>query len=90
MTNKIYTELWIMTLNNVKSTQDLYSSLLVNRIWCKVTIQLKLISAQKCLETITNWSIYFTQGLYIEDCYGLHKLNSLFSASSFTQLISNS
>ena len=27
-----------MILNNVQSTQDLHSSLLVNRIWCKVTI----------------------------------------------------
>ncbi|CAG8590146.1 1881_t:CDS:1 [Diversispora eburnea] len=38
MTTKISTELLIVILNNVQSTQDLYSSLLVNRIWCKVTI----------------------------------------------------
>src|SRR6185436_3953724 len=38
---KISTEVLIMILKNVQSfcsTQDLYSSLLVNRIWCKVTI----------------------------------------------------
>ena len=38
MATKISTELLIMILNNLQSTQDLYSSLLVNRIWCKVTI----------------------------------------------------
>ncbi|CAG8502528.1 8226_t:CDS:2 [Diversispora eburnea] len=38
MATKISTELLIMILNNIQSTQDLYSSLLVNRIWCKVTI----------------------------------------------------
>ncbi|CAG8502508.1 8225_t:CDS:1 [Diversispora eburnea] len=38
MATKISIELLIMVLNNVKSTQDLYSSLLVNRFWCKVTI----------------------------------------------------
>ncbi|CAG8492526.1 142_t:CDS:2 [Diversispora eburnea] len=38
MANKISTELLITILNNVQSTQDLFSSLLVNRIWCKVTI----------------------------------------------------
>ncbi|CAG8573292.1 11437_t:CDS:2 [Diversispora eburnea] len=39
MATKIPTEILIKILNNVKSTstQDLYSSLLVNRIWCKVT-----------------------------------------------------
>ncbi|CAG8498161.1 10675_t:CDS:1 [Diversispora eburnea] len=41
MANRISTELLIMILKNVQSshsTQDLYSSLFVNRIWCKVTI----------------------------------------------------
>ena len=38
MATKISTELLIMILNNVQSTKDLYSSLLVNRIWCKATI----------------------------------------------------
>ncbi|CAG8575012.1 7573_t:CDS:2 [Diversispora eburnea] len=38
MATKISTELLIIILNNVKSIQDLYSSLLVNRFWCKVTI----------------------------------------------------
>ncbi|CAG8506248.1 8783_t:CDS:1 [Diversispora eburnea] len=41
MATKIPTEILIKILNYVKSsrsTQDLYSSLLVNRIWCKVTI----------------------------------------------------
>ena len=38
MATKISTELLIMILNNVQSTQDLHSSLLVNRIWCKVAI----------------------------------------------------
>ncbi|CAG8524894.1 10589_t:CDS:1 [Diversispora eburnea] len=38
MATKISTEILIMILNNVQSTQDLYSSLLVNRIWCKVTM----------------------------------------------------
>src|SRR6185436_3700196 len=38
MANKIPTEIVIKILNNAQSTQDLYSSLLVNRIWCKVTI----------------------------------------------------
>ncbi|CAG8439749.1 6495_t:CDS:2, partial [Diversispora eburnea] len=41
MATKISTEILIMILRNVqssRSTQDLYSSLLVNRIWCKVTI----------------------------------------------------
>ncbi|CAG8458243.1 8691_t:CDS:2 [Diversispora eburnea] len=37
-------------LGNVQSTQDLYSSLLVNRIWCKVTISILWESAldQEC------------------------------------------
>src|SRR6185295_3913877 len=38
MATKIPAEILIKILNNVQSTQDLYSSLLVNRIWCKVTI----------------------------------------------------
>ncbi|CAG8537496.1 7841_t:CDS:2 [Diversispora eburnea] len=41
MATKISTEILIKILKNVKSsrsTQNLYSSLLVNRIWCKVTI----------------------------------------------------
>src|SRR5437899_2372822 len=38
MATKISTELLIMIINNVQSTQDLHSSLLVNRIWCKVTV----------------------------------------------------
>ncbi|CAG8458190.1 8688_t:CDS:2 [Diversispora eburnea] len=38
MATKIFIELLIIILNNVQSTQDLYSSLLVNRLWCKVTI----------------------------------------------------
>ncbi|CAG8502550.1 8227_t:CDS:1 [Diversispora eburnea] len=38
MATNICTELLIMILNNLHSTQDLYSLLLVNRIWCKVTI----------------------------------------------------
>ncbi|CAG8579180.1 9830_t:CDS:2 [Diversispora eburnea] len=37
MANKISTELLIMILNNVRS-QDLHSSSLVNRNWCKVAI----------------------------------------------------
>ncbi|CAG8536950.1 2841_t:CDS:1 [Diversispora eburnea] len=38
MATKVSTEILIMILNNVQSTQDLHSSLLVNRYWCKVTI----------------------------------------------------
>ncbi|CAG8492435.1 137_t:CDS:1 [Diversispora eburnea] len=41
MATKVPTEILIKILNNLQSspsTQDLYSSLLVNRIWCKVTI----------------------------------------------------
>src|SRR6185436_19620551 len=41
MATNIATEILIKILRNVQSshsTQDLYSSLLVNRIWCKVTI----------------------------------------------------
>src|SRR5829696_8539586 len=42
MATKISTEMLIKIINNnvqsSRSTQDLYSSLLVNRIWCKVTI----------------------------------------------------
>ncbi|CAG8513387.1 1731_t:CDS:2 [Diversispora eburnea] len=38
MANKISTEILIMILNSVQSSQDLHSSLLVNRIWCKATI----------------------------------------------------
>ncbi|CAG8558550.1 11552_t:CDS:2 [Diversispora eburnea] len=41
MATKISTEILIIILKNVqssRSTQDLYSSLLVNRIWCKVAI----------------------------------------------------
>ncbi|CAG8548239.1 2299_t:CDS:1 [Diversispora eburnea] len=38
MASKIPPEILIKILNNVQSTQDLYSSLFVNRIWCKVTI----------------------------------------------------
>src|SRR4051812_42146733 len=51
MATKISTELLIMILNNnIQSTQDLFSSLLVNRIWCKVTIPLlwKLPLGQEC------------------------------------------
>ena len=50
MAAKISTELLIMILNNIQSTQDLYSSLLVNRIWCKVTIPKlwKLPLGQEC------------------------------------------
>ena len=38
MATKISTELLIIILNNVQPTRDLYSSLLVNRTWCKVAI----------------------------------------------------
>src|SRR6185436_15385698 len=38
MATKIPTEIVIKILNNVQSTQDLHSSLLVNRAWCKITI----------------------------------------------------
>ncbi|CAG8497308.1 11186_t:CDS:1 [Diversispora eburnea] len=38
MATKISQELLVMILNNVKSIHDLYSSLLVNRTWCKITI----------------------------------------------------
>ncbi|CAG8548260.1 2300_t:CDS:2 [Diversispora eburnea] len=37
MATKIFTEILIIILKNVQSTQDLRSSLLVNRFWCKVT-----------------------------------------------------
>ncbi|CAG8534234.1 6904_t:CDS:2 [Diversispora eburnea] len=43
MTTKVPTEILIKILDKVqssRSTQDLFSSLLVNRIWCKVTIPL--------------------------------------------------
>ncbi|CAG8513405.1 1732_t:CDS:1 [Diversispora eburnea] len=51
MTIKISTEILIMILNNVQSTQDLYSSLLVNRIWCKVAIPIlwELPFGQECI-----------------------------------------
>ncbi|CAG8650746.1 3571_t:CDS:2, partial [Diversispora eburnea] len=50
MATKIPTEILIKILNNVQSTQDLYSSLLVNRIWCKVTVPIlwELPLGQKC------------------------------------------
>ncbi|CAG8598134.1 9478_t:CDS:2, partial [Diversispora eburnea] len=53
MTTKIPTEILIKILNNVqssRSTRDLYSSLLVNRIWCKVTIPIlwELPLGQEC------------------------------------------
>ncbi|CAG8490840.1 4294_t:CDS:2 [Diversispora eburnea] len=38
MTTEISTEISIIFLNNGQSTQALYSSLLGNRIWCKVTM----------------------------------------------------
>ncbi|CAG8596450.1 3533_t:CDS:2 [Diversispora eburnea] len=41
MATKISTELLILILNNVqstRSTQDLYSSLLVNRIWSRTLL----------------------------------------------------
>src|SRR6185436_8058330 len=52
MATKILTELLIMILNNVQSTQDLYSSLLVNRIWCKVTVPIlwELAFGQECTD----------------------------------------
>ena len=54
MATKISTELLIMILNNVQSTQDLHSSLLVNRIWCKVTIPIlwELPLGQECFTDI--------------------------------------
>src|SRR4051812_46467361 len=55
MTNKVPTEILIKILNNLlpsasNSTQDLYSSLLVNRFWCKVTIPIlwELTLGQEC------------------------------------------
>ncbi|CAG8498141.1 10674_t:CDS:2 [Diversispora eburnea] len=50
MATKISTELLIMILNNVQSTQDLYSSFLVNRFWCKVTVPIlwELPLGQEC------------------------------------------
>ncbi|CAG8606169.1 4626_t:CDS:2, partial [Diversispora eburnea] len=54
MANKVPTEILIKILNNLqsssKSTRDLYSSLLVNRIWCKVTIPIlwELPFGQNC------------------------------------------
>ncbi|CAG8575554.1 8861_t:CDS:1 [Diversispora eburnea] len=53
MATKIPTEILIKILNNVQSshsTQDLYSSLLVNRIWCKITIPIlwELTLGQEC------------------------------------------
>ncbi|CAG8443099.1 6109_t:CDS:2 [Diversispora eburnea] len=54
MATKVPTEILIKILNNLQSssqsTQDLYSSLLVNRIWCKVTIPIiwGLPFGQKC------------------------------------------
>jgi hypothetical protein len=50
MATKISTELLIMILNNLESTQDLYSSLLVNRNWCKITIPIlwELPLGQEC------------------------------------------
>ncbi|CAG8548764.1 9786_t:CDS:2 [Diversispora eburnea] len=53
MANKISIELLMMILNNVqspRSTQDLFSSLLVNRIWCRVTIPIlwELPFGQEC------------------------------------------
>ncbi|CAG8548752.1 9785_t:CDS:1 [Diversispora eburnea] len=55
MATKISIELLIMILNNVqspRSTQDLYSSLLVNRIWCKVAIPIlwELPLGQECMD----------------------------------------
>ncbi|CAG8497269.1 11184_t:CDS:1 [Diversispora eburnea] len=49
MAIKISAELLIMILNYVQLTQDLYSSLFVSRIWCKVTIPIlwKLILVQE-------------------------------------------
>src|SRR5688572_24804301 len=54
MATKIPTEILIKILNNLqsssRSTQDLHSSLLVNRIWCKVTIPIlwELPLGQEC------------------------------------------
>ncbi|CAG8459882.1 11413_t:CDS:2 [Diversispora eburnea] len=53
MATKISTEILTIILRNVQSsrlTQDLYPSLLVNRIWCKVTIPLlwELTFGKKC------------------------------------------
>ncbi|CAG8475026.1 995_t:CDS:1 [Diversispora eburnea] len=50
MATKIPTEILIKILNNCQSTRDLYSSLLVNRIWCKVTIPIlwELPLGQEC------------------------------------------
>src|SRR6185295_679899 len=51
MATKISTEILIKILNNnACSTQDLYSSLLVNRFWCKVTMPLlwKLPFGEEC------------------------------------------
>ncbi|CAG8559781.1 8980_t:CDS:1 [Diversispora eburnea] len=50
MANKIPTEILTKILNNVQSTEDLHSSLLVNRIWCKVTIPIlwELLLGQEC------------------------------------------
>ncbi|CAG8580552.1 4252_t:CDS:1, partial [Diversispora eburnea] len=53
MATKIPTEILIKILNNVQSfgsTKDLYSSLLVNRNWCKITIPIlwELPLGQEC------------------------------------------
>ncbi|CAG8498182.1 10676_t:CDS:1 [Diversispora eburnea] len=55
MATKISTELLIIILNNFQSTQDLYSSMLVNRIWCKVTIPIlwNLPLGQECCTDYT-------------------------------------
>ncbi|CAG8452147.1 8168_t:CDS:2 [Diversispora eburnea] len=54
MATKISIELLIMILNNVQSTQDLYSTLLVNRLWCKVTIPIlwELPFGQDCKDNL--------------------------------------
>ncbi|CAG8555820.1 8189_t:CDS:1 [Diversispora eburnea] len=55
MATKIPTEILFKILNNLQSpfsTQDLYSSLLVNRFWCKVTIPMlwELPLGQDCMD----------------------------------------
>ncbi|CAG8458227.1 8690_t:CDS:1 [Diversispora eburnea] len=67
MATKIPTEILIKILNNnAKSSHDLYSSLLVNRFWCKVTIPIlwKLPLGQKYHQVGQPWKLKWSEKVW--------------------------
>ncbi|CAG8568816.1 6498_t:CDS:2 [Diversispora eburnea] len=99
MATKIPTEILIKILNNFQSTRDLHSSLLVNRIWCKVAIPMlwELTLCQEflwwkkalCIRTYISCMDTQARTLLIENGFDLSSSppQAIFDYPSFTHKI---